>query len=51
VRSVEWLAWAKEFSDYREGVVSFMEKRPPEFSSLPGELRIELSGREHQRKV
>jgi enoyl-CoA hydratase/carnithine racemase len=51
VRSVEWLAWAKQFSDYREGVVSFMEKRPPEFSSLPDELRTELSGSEYQRKV
>jgi hypothetical protein len=51
VRSVQWLAWAKQFSDYREGVVSFMEKRPPEFSALPEELRIALSGQENQRKA
>jgi enoyl-CoA hydratase/carnithine racemase len=51
VRSVEWLAWAKEFSDYREGVLSFMEKRQAEFAPLPDELRIQLSGSDVQRKA
>lgn len=51
VRSVEWLAWAKEFSDYREGVLSFMEKRQAEFAPLPDELRVELSGSDVHRKA
>ncbi len=44
LRSVELLAEAKRYSDYREGVLSFLEKRPPAFAPLPEELQTPLPG-------
>ena len=44
VRSIAPLAEAKRFSDYREGVVSYLEKRPPAFQPLPAELQVPLPG-------
>jgi enoyl-CoA hydratase/carnithine racemase len=44
LRSIELLAEAKRFSDYREGVQSFMQKRPPAFDPLPLELQHPLPG-------
>jgi enoyl-CoA hydratase/carnithine racemase len=44
LRSVELLTEAKRFSDYREGVLSFMEKRPPAFEPLPVALQVPLPG-------
>ncbi len=42
LRSVDLLTFAKRFSDFREGVVSFMEKRPAAFAPLPAELATVL---------
>lgn len=44
LRSTELLAEAKTFSDYREGVLSFMEKRAAAFAPLPVELQVPLPG-------
>jgi enoyl-CoA hydratase/carnithine racemase len=42
IRAVRLLAEAKRYSDYREGIVSFLEKRPAAFAALPPELATPL---------